>query len=385
MTEKDLSRETTEEVAETILHNWIVIAATMAIMPDDKSISGRVFHPERDVDAYGIAFKEKAIEILASAGKRCSTFDINRALAYLFYKKLVIAPGVPKLTRDGVVMLMGLGRGGSAMGYKQYGEIIEDVAREELGLQCIPLPAGSINEIRYTPPKPDRPPEQRPGRPPAKKAKIVAKDPPPPVTVQPDPPAKQIVVVDPEPSPVPVCAPSLVAPEAPPAIPADPAPKKKRVIEVSVPVVKTSGKIPPSPQPVSPPAETPAMVQDLCNALVGKVHQDYIAFIKKMGEMASTFVPEKEFALFWNDMHEFFIEGRGAEMCEQWNGEVDLIVSSVGYVAMKRLFGTAAQKNNFYSSIGVNPRSCFRAIDKVVEFGFEYGSIVPESTGNDLA
>ena len=383
MTEKDLSRETTEDVAETILQSWIAIAAAMAIMPDDKSISGRLFHPEKEVDAYGIAFKEKAIEMLASAGKRCTTFDINRALAYLFYKKLVIAPGVPKLTRDGIITLLGLGRGGCARGYKIYGEIIENAAKEELGVIDLPLPAGSINEIRYAPPKPDRPPEQRPGRHPAKKAKIVVKTTPPaPVIVQACPPSKQIDVVDPDPS--------LVLPiakvETPsPILPATPAPRKKEVIEAPVLAIKTCGLKIPASRSHPPPAETPAIVQNLCDALVGKIHQDYIAFMKKMGEIVSTFLPEKEFALFWNDVHEFFLEGRGVDMCTQWHGEADLIIASVGYVAMRRVIGDAAHKNNFYTSIGVNPRSCFRAIDEVISFGFDYRSRVPQSPRNEHA
>jgi hypothetical protein len=73
------------------------------------------------------------------------------------------------------------------------------------------------------------------------------------------------------------------------------------------------------------------------------------------------------------------IDGRGAEMMKTWKGEhPEYLVSSIGYVIMKKLFSNSetikVSKVEFYNKLNVNHRSCFRSIDKIKDYGLDFAS-----------
>lgn len=79
----------------------------------------------------------------------------------------------------------------------------------------------------------------------------------------------------------------------------------------------------------------------------------------------------------WKVVSRFVLEGGGKEMISEWRGKsYDNIISSMFYVAMRHLYDKDPEvkvtKKELYSAVDVNPRSCFRSIDKIKDYGLTY-------------
>jgi hypothetical protein len=134
-----------------------------------------------------------------------------------------------------------------------------------------------------------------------------------------------------------------------------------------------------APAVPTPSAATSWTIDSFSERMHGKIQQEALDFFVKMGNIIrNKFLTDNgDFSRYWNELCTFMVSGQGTKMMNEWKGKTpEFLVISVGYVLMKRVFKDSktvkVSKIDFHNAFEINPRSCFRALDKTVEYLGDY-------------